>query len=687
MAKFDEGMEAMLDTYIFEENQLLEQLDDILMRTEKVDAIEADDIAEIFRIMHTIKGSSSMMGLSNMQKLAHAVEDLFSILRDKPDTPYDKKTLFNIVFDASDSLKNEIDVITDEDAELTDFTQQIAKVRAYADVMKSAGEGAAAAIPREAVFSDDEGDDILTLHVTYAQTCLMPAVRAFLLLRSLGKVCEVTKTVPQDLDADMANEVITQDGLYIKLLTDDKDAVIKTAKKAMDVSDAAWAERPAQTAAPEPPKAEETQPKEEQAQEQPKEQNGQTEQKKSDAAKKRAADKSSSMISVSLSKLDTLLDLVSEIVITESAVISSPDLKGIDATSLDRFNTSARNLKKLTDELQDVVTSIRMVPVSTAFSKMNRVVRDMNNKLGKGVELVFEGEGTEVDKSVVDILGDPLMHLVRNAVDHGIEEPQVRAANGKTEKPTVTLSASTNSSEVIITVADNGGGMDHKAILAKAKSRGILRKPEEEYSKQEALGLIMKAGFSTNESVTEYSGRGVGMDVVNQNLEKIGGKLIVESDVGIGSKFIIKIPLSLSINDVMQVSVGNCDISIPIASVKEIFRLEPERLVYDTEGTALVMIRGNCYPVIPLDEYFGIEGRAASLDEGIMLFCEDDHKRVCLFADALIGEQQIVVKPFPPMLGQHNLTDKGLSGCSIMADGSITLIADVKSIITGVFGS
>lgn len=685
MAKFDEGMESMLDTYIFEENQLLDQLDEILMRTEKADAIEPDDIAEIFRIMHTIKGSSSMMGLSNMQKLAHAVEDLFSILRDKPDTPYDKKILFDLVFGASDSLKNEIDVITDESAELTDFTQQIAKVRAYADVMKSAGEAAKDALPREAVFSDDESDDILTLHVKYAESCMMPAVRAFLLLRSLGKVCEVTKTVPMDLDADTANEVITQDGLYIKLITDDKDAVVKTAKKAMDVDDAQWAEKTAQSA-PEPPKADE--PKPEQTSEEAKEQEKKPKEAAETAAKKRTgSDKSSSIISVSLSKLDTLLDLVSEIVITESAVISSPDLKGIDAIHLDRFNTSARNLKKLTDELQDVVTSIRMVPVSTAFSKMNRVVRDMNNKLGKGVELVFEGESTEVDKSVVDILNDPLMHLVRNAVDHGIEEPQVRAANGKTEKPTVTLSASTNSSEVIITVADNGAGMDHKAILAKAKSRGILRKPEDQYTKQEALGMIMKAGFSTNEKVTEYSGRGVGMDVVNQNLEKIGGKLIVESDIGVGSRFIIKIPLSLSINDVMQVGVGSSDISIPISSIKEIFRLDPEKLVVDTEGTALVMIRGKCYPVIALDEYFGIEGNSQSLEDGVMVFCEADHMRACLYADTLIGDQQIVTKPFSPILGQYNLTEKGLSGCSILADGSITLIADVGKIITSVFGS
>lgn len=663
MPKFDESLEQMLDVYIYEEQQLLEQLDEILMRTEKEDTIAPDDVAEIFRIMHTVKGSSSMMGLTNLQKLAHAAEDLFSIIRDKPDIAYDKKILFDLVFQASDSMKSEIDILGDESAELTDFTQQIAKIRAYADVMKSAdGQQIKSALPQEDIFTDDEGEDILTLKVKYAETCAMPSVRAMLLMRSLGKVCEVTKTIPLDINADNANDIITANGLYLKLITDDKDAVVNIAKKAIDVDFAEWVEKPKE--APKPAKPE---------------QQGAAEKKKS------SSDRGGGMMSVSLAKLDTLLDLVGEIVITESAVISSPDLKPY-AASLDRFSTSARNLKKLTDELQDVVMSIRMVPVANAFSKMNRVVRDMNENLGKGVELVFVGQETEVDKSVVDILNDPLMHLVRNAVDHGIEAPEVRKEKGKTEKPTVTLSAESNSSEVIITVEDNGAGMDHNAILAKAKKQGILKKPESEYTKQEALGLIMKAGFSTNEQVTNYSGRGVGMDVVNQNLEKIGGKLIVESDIGVGSKFIIKIPLSLSINDVMQVAVGCMDLSVPISSVKEIFKADIKDIVYDTNGTQLIMIRGKCYPVISLPEYFGVESRVGSLDEGIMIFCEEEHKRVCLFADSLIGEQQIVTKPFSPILGQYNLNENGLSGCSILADGSMTLIADVGCIINKVFG-
>ncbi len=676
MAKFDEGMESMLDTYIYEENQLLEQLDEILMRTERAQEIAPDDIAEIFRIMHTIKGSSSMMGLSNMQKLSHAVEDLFSILRDKPDTPYDKDTLFNLVFSASDSLKNEIDVIQDDSAELTDFTQQIAGIRAYADVMKLGSAQNTVALPKEAIFEEGESDEICALLVKYSESCLMPSVRAMLLLRSLGNVCEVTRTIPSDLDADTANDVIAKDGLVIKLICDDKNAVIETAKNAMNVEDASWLERE-EKPSPQP------QPQQTEKEEKPSETAPKEEPKKE--SKSKAADKSS-IISVKLSKLDALLDLVSEIVITESTVTSSPDLKGFEG-SLERFNTAARNLKKLTDELQDVVMSIRMVPVSNAFSKMSRVVRDMNQKLHKNVELKFVGEETEVDKSVVDILNDPLMHLVRNAVDHGIEEPEERERKGKTEKPTVTLRAENASGEVVITVEDNGAGMDHTKILAKAKKKGLLRKPEEEYTKSEALSLIMRAGFSTNENVTEYSGRGVGMDVVKQNIEKVGGKLVVESDLGVGSRFVIKIPLSLSITDVMQVSVGQTDLSIPISSVKEIFKLKPETLVRDTEGTELCMIRGRCYPVIRLSEYFGVESEITELTDGIMIFCEDDHMRACLFADSLIGEQQIVVKPFSPYLAQHNIAESGLSGCSILADGSITLIVDVKTIISNIFGN
>ncbi|MEG0615258.1 MAG: chemotaxis protein CheA, partial [Oscillospiraceae bacterium] len=387
-----------------------------------------------------------------------------------------------------------------------------------------------------------------------------------------------------------------------------------------------------------------------------------------------------SLISVNLNKLDQLLDMVGEIVITEAMVTSNPDLKGIH---LDNFQKSARQLRKLTDELQDIVMSIRMVPLSGAFNKMTRIVRDMKVKLNREVNLVFEGEETEVDKSIIDNLNDPLMHMVRNSVDHGIEEnEQERIDAGKDPVGTIKLTAYNSSGEVIIVVSDDGRGINAEKVLAKAKKNGMLTKPEAEYSNKEIYNMIMLPGFSTNEQVTEFSGRGVGMDVVRKNIEKIGGTVSVDSKWGEGSTFVIKIPLSLAIVDGMEVSVGKSIFTIPINSIKESFKIKEKQLIKDTEGNEMIMIRGECYPLIRLYEIYGLEPDKTDLFEGIVLLVESEGRSACIFADELLGEQQVVVKPFSALLNNFNVKQNGMAGCTILGDGSITIILDINNIIT-----
>lgn len=372
--------------------------------------------------------------------------------------------------------------------------------------------------------------------------------------------------------------------------------------------------------------------------------------------------------------------MVGEIVITEAMVTANPDLKGLQ---LDNFQKAARQLRKLTDELQDIVMSIRMVPLSGAFNKMTRIVRDMKVKLNKDVDLVFEGEETEVDKSVIDNLNDPLMHMVRNAMDHGIEDTaEERIAKGKPAKGTITLSAYNASGEVIIVVSDDGKGIDPAKVLAKAKKNGLLTKPEKDYTEKEIYNLIMLPGFSTNEVVTEYSGRGVGMDVVRKNIEKIGGSVSVDSKFGQGTNFIIKIPLSLAIVDGMEVTVGKSIFTIPINSIKESFKLKPKQLIKDTSGKEMIMIRGECYPLIRLYDIYGLEPSYTDLFSGIIILVEAEGKSACLFADELIGEQQVVVKPFSPLLNNFKVKQNGMAGCTILGDGSITIILDVNNIIS-----
>lgn len=653
LPKFESGMENMADMFVFETGDLLEKLDEILMRTEQEDSISSDDINEIFRTMHTIKGSAAMMSMHNMSTLAHSVEDLFYIIRENPTVKYDKPALYELLFSASDNLKSELDSLYD-DAPLTDFSELENKIHAFAATMKgqpatdSSDTSSADIDTYEGLFPDDEKEGVLTYKVTYSESCAMPDMRALVLLRALGKMCEVIKTFPEDLDADNAGDEISKKGLYIKLITDDPNGVLDLMKNAVNVDKAEQAKKPAQPANTVP--------------------------------KKPAEKHEQSMISVKLDKLNRLLDLVAEIVITEGSVISSPDLKKTEI-NLDRFNKSSRELKKLTDELQDVVMSIRMVPVSTAFQKMNRVVRDMNQKLKKNVTLVFEGQETEVDKSIVDILNDPLMHIVRNAVDHGIEDPEVRAKAGKTEPATVTLSAGYDSNEVVISCRDNGAGMDTAKLMAKAKKNGMLTKPENEYTDKEIFNFVVAAGFSTNDKITEYSGRGVGMDVVKKNLEKVGGKLYVDSKFGEGSVFTIRIPLSLSILDVLSVDVGGENFSLPVSAVSEAFSCKAESFITDPEGNEFIMLREKCLPLIRMSDHFDIPNAEKDVTKGIMLCCKDGGKEAVLMADRITVDQQVVVKPFSPLLDAYPLKESGMAGCSVLGDGSITIILDMKEFL------
>lgn len=794
MAKFEAGMEAMADAYVFETTSLLEQLDQILMKTENESNFGEEEINEIFRTMHTIKGSSAMMGLDNMSKLAHAIEDMFYIIREDNPVISSMNELYDLVFNASDLLKAEIELIQEDEYTPTDFTEQMNKIEEFAAVLKGGvGAAPAAAAPAAAsaapaapaasapaapaseltfvkVYFEEEckmenlramlvvnrisescaklefvppdietngetaklivangfdvkfkplggvtideiietikttpnvkdceliqrgadsggaaAAEITTVRVHFDDDCKMENLRAVLVVNNVRDVCENVTYEPSDIDSNAETaKTIVEEGFLVHFSSDKAKAVLQAIEntpsvKSYEIIEEPAAEQPepapaaAPAASPAPAAAAPAAPKP--AAPKPAASSAPA------AAPKPAAGGGAkqSLISVNLNKLDTLLDLVGEIVITEAMVTSNPDLKGL---KLDNFQKSARQLRKLNEELQDAVMSIRMVPLSGAFNKMTRIVRDMKVKLNKDVDLVFEGEETEVDKSIIDQLNDPLMHMVRNSMDHGIEDNvEDRIAAGKSPKGKITLSAYNTSGEVIIVVADDGGGINPEKVLAKAERNGILSRPASEYTEKEILNMIMLPGFSTNEQVTEYSGRGVGMDVVKKNIEKIGGSVSVESKYGEGTNFIIKIPLSLSIVDGMEIAVGDSIFAIPINVISSSFKVLPEQLVKDTNGNEMIMVRGECYPLIRLYELYDLKPNIQDLYEGIVILVETDGKQACIFADELIGEQQVVVKPFPRLLGSYNIKQHGMSGCSILGDGSITIILDVDNII------
>ncbi len=696
MAKIEPGMEAMLDMYFFETNSLLEQLDEILLRTEQANAFDSEDIKEIFRIMHTIKGSSAMMGFDNLSVLAHKAEDMFFVIRENPELVTDVSFVYDLVFQVSDSYKAQIEAIQNNvggEYEQFNFDELIDKLLKAKDKLsgEAIGEAPAAEAAPAAAAPASSDKQKTSVRVFFEDGCQMENLRAFLLINTIREECSFLEYYPADVETnpETSKEIIEHGFLITFSAEDNQDYILKQIETALNVQSYEVLAAPTEAPAAEAPKAEiPPEPAKEAVQaapENPAATPAPTESaiEKAQAAVANAAaqggSQKQSLISVNLAKLDALNDIVGEIITTESMVISNPDLEGLE---LESFSKAARDLKKLTGELQDTVMSIRMVPLSGVFQKMNRIVRDMRKKLGKDVEFVMEGEDTEVDKSIVDSLQDPLMHLVRNCMDHGIEENvNDRTANGKPAKGTLKLTAQNSSGEVVITVSDDGAGIDPEKILAKARRQGVLTKPESEYTVKEIQNLILLPGFSTNEQVTEFSGRGVGMDVVKANVEKCNGTIVVDSKKGEGTTFTIKIPLTLAIIDGMEISVGDIVFTVPISTIRESFKVEPEQILRDTDGNEMIMLRGICYPILRMHEKFGIETEVTDLKEGILLLVETDNKSMCIFADKLIGEQQVVVKPFPKYLARYDIKGEGLSGCTIMGDGSISLIIDTNTLI------
>ena len=326
--------------------------------------------------------------------------------------------------------------------------------------------------------------------------------------------------------------------------------------------------------------------------------------------------------------------------------------------------------------------SLRMVPVSGTFQKMRRIVRDMGQKLGRRAKLTIIGEDTEIDKTIVDAISDPIMHIVRNSMDHGIEpDEQTRIAAGKNPEGEIILSAQNTGSEVIIRIEDDGQGVDSDAVLRKAIKQGIAN-PDTDYSQREILNFLMMPGFSTNTEVTEFSGRGVGMDVVKKNIESVGGVVLMTSEFGKDSCTTLKIPLTTAIMDGMEVAVGDSIFTIPLQNIRQSFNATESDIIHDAMQGEMISKMDNFYPVVRLHELYGLEPKATKTDDGIFVWVETSESSYCLFVDELLGEQQVVIKPLPTYLNSFGIKKAGIVGCTILGDGNISLILDVASLLT-----
>lgn len=648
--------DPMLDMYIFESSQLIEQLETYVLDSEKVGFYTPAAINDIFRVMHTIKGSSGMMLFNNIAHMAHAMEDLFYFIREEKPQSYNCSALSDLILEGVDFIKLEIEKIKCGDKPDGDFNELIEKSKDFLSGLKQG-------------ITDKNFKAILH----FEEGCEMENIRAYTVIHNLKDITRELHYFPEDIiENEASSQVIRDEGFTIwfntkKSYEEMQDLMMQTIFlsnlelkqldderewEGLDFSQKDFSEV---STIKVPDKVEKKN------------------QEKSEKEIQLAA--SQGIISVSLIKLNKLMDLVGEMVVAEAMVTQNPDLKGLN---LDNFEKAARQLRKISSELQDTVMSIRMVPISSTFHKMHRIVRDMSKKLDREVSLEIIGEETEVDKNIIEHISDPLMHVVRNSIDHGIEESEDRAAKGKPQIGTITIEARNAGSDVLIIVKDDGKGLNKDKILKRAIENDLLHKSESLMTDKEIYSLIFLPGFSTKDNITEFSGRGVGMDVVVKNIEAVGGAVSVDSTPGVGTTITMKIPLTLAIIDGMNIRVGRSRYTIPTTDIKESFRPKENDIIRDPDGNEMLMVRGQCYPILRLHEVYKVKPDTSNICEGIIIMTENGEKSLCIFADELLGEQQVVVKVLPKYIKKI----RGLAGCTLLGDGSISLIIDIASFKT-----
>lgn len=716
--------DGMLDIYLFENEQLLEQLQERVLDQKDAECFDEDSINEIFRTMHTIKGSSGIMMFDNITAVSHKLEDVFYYLRESHPENVPHLELVEHVLEVEDFISSELEKIRNGDPADGDSSGIIKDLDKFLEGIKDGGAKEGKEPPPENVHEEPKqfyiapvatsDSRFYKIFISFFPETEMANVHAYKTVYALKEIAEDLLYFPEDIIADeKSSEIIIAEGFRILLQAQCSEEEIRniigvgydikqvdiyecTAEEFVQGFSFGNQENEIDLESSVEEIDSRTQKKAGEGQEAA---SGETKGKESEKnkiapgdfvikskepgkQKKLAKDKAkvekTAYISVNVKKMDQLMDLIGELVIAESVVLQNPDLK-VPGLNLDRFNKSAAQLSKISTDLQDVIMSMRMVSLSNTFQKMNRIVFDVSRKLGKEIEFEMIGEQTEVDKNIIEKISDPLMHIVRNSVDHGIEEKEVRLANGKSEKGKVVLSAKTESGKVWISVTDDGSGLDREKILAKARKQGILdeNKPDAAYSDKDVYQLITLPGFSTNEQVTEYSGRGVGMDVVVQNIQSIGGTLDIDSTPGMGSTMSLKIPLTLAIIDGIVMETGKSSFVLETGAIKEFVRVKQEWMICEPNGEEFIMIRGECYPVLRLGRLYELSDYCDSVEDGVMLILEVEDQRVCLLVDRLVGEQEIVVKPIPSYIKKI----KGLSGCTQLGDGSIALILDATGLM------
>ena len=690
-----------LEIFLDETKEHLQSLSDQFMILEQ-EPDNMDTINEIFRSAHTLKGMAGTMGYKRMQTLTHDMENVFSEVRNN--TIKVDGAMVDLLFQCLDALEEYTENIQNTGDEGTNDNEHL--IKALNDYLaKNSGDAApqpakeekkepakeepkqeAGADPgkekwREIKLGDTEhtviaeakkqGKKCLGVTVYVQESCILKAARAFLVYKALEELGDMIVSVPSAQDIE--DEHFEFDFSVI-ILTDADAETVKNAVLNVSEIEAAYVGEvePVQPEeAVQPAAIAEVQPKEE---EQPK--------KSAPAAPAKAADKKpiskpivNRTVRVDIEKLDVLMNLVSELIIAKNSLVSTSSQEGILTNNT--FNEQIEYLESVTTNLHESVMKVRMVPIETVVQKFPKMIRDLSKKLDKKMQLFMSGEETELDRTVVDEIGDPLMHLLRNSADHGLESAEVRKERGKPEVGSIFLDAYQDGNNVIIEVRDDGNGIDVEAVKKKAIERGTITPEQaENMADKDIIGLLFLPSFSTSEKVTDVSGRGVGLDVVKSKIESLSGEVEVKTKLGEGSTFIIRLPLTLAIIQALMVEVGGEKYANPLGSIQTIEDVEPAEIKY-VQAKEVINLRGTVIPLIRLNEVLDNESTKKPDENLLVIIVKKGDKLAGLVVDELMGQQEIVIKS----LGNYINKNKIISGATILGDGEIALILDTNALL------
>lgn len=686
-----------LEIFIDETKEHLQNLNTQILELEQ-DPENENTINEIFRAAHSLKGMAGTMGYKRMQTLTHDMENVFSEVRNG--TVKVNGDMIDILFQCLDALDEYLTNIQSSADEGTNDNENL--IKALNDQMsgksapaeKPAAEAAPQPAKQEAVQAagdrhkwreiklDDsqknvmgqavaQGMNLYGITVYVQESCLLKAARAFLVFKAIEEVGEIIVSSPSAQDVE--DERFDLDFSLVVVSKESIDKVLAAIKNVSEIEDAvgdvipseSYQSAAAQTTestvvATTSDKTEQTKPEA-----------AKTKDKKAQAPAKPVVNRT---VRVDIEKLDVLMNLVSELIIAKNSLVS---VSGNESAKSAAFNEQIEYLESVTTNLHESVMKVRMVPIESVVNKFPRMIRDLSKKLNKKMELYMTGEETELDRTVVDEIGDPLMHLLRNSADHGLESAEIRKQRGKSETGSIFLNAYQDGNNVVIEVGDDGNGIDTEAVKNKAIERGVVT-PEQadNMSEKDIIDLLFNAGFSTAKTVSDVSGRGVGLDVVKSKIESLSGEVEVKTKLGEGSTFIIRLPLTLAIIQALMVVVGGEKYAISLGSIQTIEDIPVSDIKF-VQAKEVIHLRGSVIPLIRLDKMLDTQSVKGPDENLMVVIVKKGEKLAGLVVDDLIGQQEIVIKS----LGKYINKCKFISGATILGDGEVALILDTNAML------